>query len=283
MSVTVFPSFPIPLPKIRVRDFEHVTTSSGHWFLLGEVLREVDLPVDSYLPGRELDLAIERRAHDDMAGALEAVIRFCREWGVPYDPDNRDFPSAETFAGYMNTDDSLEAQMKVLFELGLISVPESGELQSRESTAEWVILTRRLIPCDRILARFYGARSIRDLSDHFLGNARIGVSELDFNGFLAPFGRRIELGTEPSLEPTVFNVMALQLSNDILEDVPVRTCASETCGRPFTRQRDGRGRIDFPTNRVGGVKYCSRSCATAQGKRESRRRLKATTNKGETK
>jgi hypothetical protein len=65
------------------------------------------------------------------------------------------------------------------------------------------------------------------------------------------------------------SALMVQLHNLIVDGLPIRRCANETCGRPFTRQR---GRSLRGRSRQTGVIYCDAACAKAQLQREYRRR-----------
>jgi hypothetical protein len=71
--------------------------------------------------------------------------------------------------------------------------------------------------------------------------------------------------------PTLYQACALQLHNYVAEATPFGRCANERCGHLFTRQR---GRAQYGQHRSTGVRFCSHSCAKAQGERQRRRRLR---------
>ena len=64
-------------------------------------------------------------------------------------------------------------------------------------------------------------------------------------------------------------VLCLSLANDLADGAEFKRCASETCGRVFTRHS---GRAKQGKYHMTGVKYCSVECARAQKQREYRRR-----------
>ena len=67
----------------------------------------------------------------------------------------------------------------------------------------------------------------------------------------------------------LFEALCLQLHQLIATELPMKTCANESCKRPFVYQV---GTAEYGQYRSKGVKYCSRSCAWTQGQHERRRR-----------
>lgn len=89
--------------------------------------------------------------------------------------------------------------------------------------------------------------------------------------YLFDVGGEERSGTAP--EADLYSVMCLQVFNLMIEGLPVRHCASETCGRAFFRQI---GRAEYGQYRTEGVvRYCSPGCANAQTQRDYRRRKRA--------
>lgn len=83
---------------------------------------------------------------------------------------------------------------------------------------------------------------------------------------------------EPVSEPDMgdvkdaFAAACVLIFNDILEDIPYKRCADETCGRTFKHQS---GRSSGSYSRSTGVAYCSALHARNQAQRERRRRDRA--------
>ncbi|MEU6746691.1 hypothetical protein ABZ914_10755 [Spirillospora sp. NPDC046719] len=84
---------------------------------------------------------------------------------------------------------------------------------------------------------------------------------------LSKFHVGVDLPQERSV--SVYAVACLQLYNLMVNKVPVRVCANETCGRRFSQQI---GTAKYGQHRKSGVKYCSNACGKAQNERERRRR-----------
>jgi hypothetical protein len=81
-----------------------------------------------------------------------------------------------------------------------------------------------------------------------------------------------------SADLPLYCICCLELYNHIIERLPFKQCANETCGRLFVRQR---GRAQHGQHRAIGVKYCSYECARAQAQREHRRRKRLSSTRRE--
>ncbi|WP_245251999.1 hypothetical protein [Streptomyces sp. KCTC 0041BP] len=106
---------------------------------------------------------------------------------------------------------------------------------------------------------------------------RLQHLERTLNAALHPFS--VGIGTLSERQPSIYSAAFLQLYNHLAEDATIRTCANETCGRSFVRQR---GRAEYGQHRTSGIKYCTRECARAQAQREHRRRKRQDTTDGPT-
>ncbi|WP_431920834.1 hypothetical protein [Nonomuraea jabiensis] len=114
-----------------------------------------------------------------------------------------------------------------------------------------------------------GDMSLDDFRE-FLVHARLADFRSVFDQALSGFS--VGLRDLSERFHSIYGVMFLQLYNHMLEHMPARRCASETCDNLFVYQR---GRSQHGQHRSQGVKYCSTNCARAQAARELRRRRRA--------
>jgi hypothetical protein len=86
--------------------------------------------------------------------------------------------------------------------------------------------------------------------------------------------RELQLSRQWSggIEPDLFDALCVQLFQTIVDHLDVLTCANETCGRRFTKQR---GTAQAKQYHTRGVIYCSKSCAYTQASRNRRRKQRA--------
>lgn len=106
--------------------------------------------------------------------------------------------------------------------------------------------------------------------------AHKGEQRVDWEWFVLALARGLRIFTPRVAfgEPLGLMVVDLfeggchQLFNTIAEDLPVRRCRSETCGRMFFRKQ---GSSKYQAQTRGEVKYCSQQCRWAQGQRDYRR------------
>jgi len=73
-------------------------------------------------------------------------------------------------------------------------------------------------------------------------------------------------------DPTLFELMMLEIFRHVVEDASYKRCENENCGALFVRQEGG---AQHGQSRRIGVKYCSRLCAKATAQRAHRRRKAA--------
>lgn len=94
---------------------------------------------------------------------------------------------------------------------------------------------------------------------------------LTMNAALRPMSVRISADFESDMPVlgTINTNVFVQIYNYMSEEVSLKRCANQNCGRAFIRQR---GRAKYGQHRANGVVYCSRECARAQAQRELRRR-----------
>ena len=71
---------------------------------------------------------------------------------------------------------------------------------------------------------------------------------------------------------TLYEVMCLELFRHIAEDASYKRCANPSCGHVFVRQEGG---AMHGQSRMTGVKYCTRTCASAVAQRRYRTKRRA--------
>ena len=78
-----------------------------------------------------------------------------------------------------------------------------------------------------------------------------------------PFGRAEEQRC------STYNLLALQLANDVAQNSEYRVCQEPSCGQVFVRQS---GRAVYGQSHTRGVRYCSASCASRASSARHRQR-----------
>lgn len=235
-----------PVPRSRLTLKNGIVSSKA-------TAEAVDLPEELYLRGL---LALDLDSDDE-------VFAFMAEYGV------------------------VLHELHKLFGLWL---PDEVRQASQEATVQTfsIEVSRWTLRYLRILVRHWiAAVEDADISAAWAAEGlKIGNEQATWHGwsnllssFLTPFHVRVQVvvpGAEQPPPPwvTLDQALALQLSNAISEDLPLRRCANETCGRAYVRQQ-GRARYaadNRSLHHTTGTRYCSHNCAKAQSERERRRR-----------
>ncbi len=275
---TVWPGVPVPVPPVlRVHGVER----DGHWLLPNlDVSRPTVL---AYLPP-EVYL---RQFRDTPADDLDALTELCKlGWIVLlHQPPYRDLPVKSDEVWKRSLAD-LETTLWPGQRLWVGDEAERGEIRRHHRNLD-------LGPPVHAAEVAWRVRAVQRATDHLLAylhsepvapawrdcedNLDAWRNFIQFTGAaLRDLHVRVELETiersQPPDETSLYSAAMLQLVNDLAANETVRTCANETCGRPFVRQL---GRSAYGGHRRSGTRYCSNTCAQAQYQREKRRRDRA--------
>lgn len=260
-ELKTWPSSPIEQPHLLLRQPESVLAEADgepvivlrgpvHCVAKHEPTKDYGewLPPEFYLwELRDLDL-------DDP----QEVLEFVNEWGpVELDHMGLHFLSHTAHTSEIN---EARARFKAIRGSHLLSAQE-------------------LLPVAEV--RFVLTR-LRQAIEAFMANSGVLTSSrLDLgsavdlvNSGLFPFTPRIVIGDRDAAQavlPHLYNVICLDIINDIIQGSDFRTC--ERCRRVFIRQR-GRAKYDRHKRR-GELKYCSARCSNAAMAKAYRDREKA--------
>jgi hypothetical protein len=276
---TVWPGVPVPVPPVlRVHGVER----DGHWLLpnldLSRPTLLAELPPEVYL----------RQFRDTPADDLDALTELCRlGWIVLlHQPPYRDLPVKGDEVWKHSLAD-LEATLWPDQRHWYGDEAERDAVSRRHTSdadlgppvhaaeVAWRVRAVQRVT-NHLLAYLDGepvAPAWRDCEDdldawrNFIQVTGAALSDFQVRVELEPIGQR-----QPPDETSLYSAVMLQLVNDLAANETVRTCANETCGRPFVRQL---GRSAYGGHRRIGTRYCSNSCARAQYQREKRRRDRA--------
>jgi len=253
----------------------------GHWLLPNlDVSRPTVL---AYLPP-EVYL---RQFRDTPADDLDALTELCKlGWIVLlHQPPYRDLPVKSDEVWKRSLAD-LETTLWPGQRLWVGDEAERGEIRRHHRNLD-------LGPPVHAAEVAWRVRAVQRATDHLLAylhsepvapawrdcedNLDAWRNFIQFTGAaLRDLHVRVELETiersQPPDETSLYSAAMLQLVNDLAANETVRTCANETCGRPFVRQL---GRSAYGGHRRSGTRYCSNTCAQAQYQREKRRRDRA--------
>jgi len=287
----LWPGSPLPIPQVM--SVSEVQIDHGCVFSYEEPDYQNHFPEEFIL----------REALDLDPKNLERAAHFYKHYGELFAPNLKELPIPDTpelrvkaqmiglerkikLAGLEVVGDQfftgLEIElhfeaMRFLAETWIaIKTPGGLEaLAEREFTSEYVKAKR-----EEILKTTY-----EGFLDEVMGSEEVMLEifwrerRARFVGFLDAALSKFHVGVDLLQErrASVYSVACLQLYNLMANHVPVRVCANETCGRPFSQQI---GTAKYGQYRKSGVKYCSKACGKAQNERERRRRKSPHKNDG---
>ena len=268
--------------KVKVHENEYVELDSGQWFVKGTTVVEKQFPVDFYLREmKELPNTFDQ----------EGVIQFVNEWGVFADVLERDIPAAMNLENHLGTNvwggekhswntslGSLhEARRAAISELGLM--PEGVPSSSPDYGTAYYETELRVVNIAEVRLRLVYMLNFNLFRSAIQSGKPFSEFEsealLKINSAMTCFAPHLVVDSDlfGAYEPTIYNLAALQMALDIRDEISIRICQNERCGREFTRQRGG---AKFGEYRLKGeVKYCSVSCLNAQNMRAKRQAKKA--------
>jgi hypothetical protein len=288
--LSVWPGVRVAVPPIEVPEVH----------LLGDDTLVFGYPMEG-MGTATLEPDFHLREFQDLdARDPQQVLTFCRRWGPVGDGECSELPSESSFRA-----EALEADARVpkQWRAPAGDAPWDRSLGEKLGFGFGLILgvhsVGRVAAYQAVLARavdvwleIVNMTPLEELEKKWRADDELLFSALEqlfpkwqsrltahevttvlsglLNPALAPF--RVHLEPRDSRElphANVYQAACLQFTNDIVEKMPYRHCANETCGKLFSRQR---GRAQSAHHRVKGVRYCSDKCARAQAQREVRRR-----------
>lgn len=262
----------IPIPDAVVPELDLHVSDLGRWIVIDHSRppRHVPVPVDFYLREvAELDI------DDD-----SAIAAFLDTWGLPVhltrntlEPGIQTVKLARSYGWLPEGSEMNDAREDVAISLGLLPPREgdlAGGLRRMGKLIDAGIDSREILTdvvnWGEAFAALDDLKFFASLADASGEDVNVGDYVERLNSALTIFAPRVSVGDDPA--PTVVNIAAAQMANDIHSSAMIQKCQNETCKRSFTKQR---GRSTKGTHRSKGVLYCSHSCARAQAQREFRR------------
>jgi hypothetical protein len=279
LPVTVWPSFAIPLPALRVR--YHVELVRGRFLvLLPSDERELELPDEFYL----------RNFLDVDGSDPRAVCDFFSIYGhmTPFG-QMRNRPPATAgnrsrTTGWNRLRDDAERASRNGRDVREVAgesvspglVRHFGEFGFYQRAMRGMVRLWALVSGTVSMSEFLAEWDIADwpLDEPFSDDvARVDLAQV-LNGALVPFHARLNVMDATGRESLrghmdVYNLMCLQLFNHIAEGATYRDPCPH-CGRLFVHQQGG---AKYRQHRNTGLTYCSPSCQRAAKQKRYRENL----------